>query len=167
MIILAAFFYCFLTIGIQIVIWNLKKPTNEINFLFLYLLLIPIFLSLPLILFQLINDKNLTLVLSDILLYFFFSYSFNAFYLITFTGIQENSPSLLLIHLIHINKKNNINDIKKDFKRIRLIEPRVIQLIRDGVVIERDNQLSLSTKGQRIYVLNVFFRKIFNVNITS
>ena len=163
MIILAAFLYCSITISIQIIIWNIHKPNNELKIILLYLIIFPIFLFLNINL-HLYNTK---LILQDIILYFLFAYSFNALYFITFFGIKYNSPSLLLVYLIHIDKNNNINHLKNNFIKTPFIEKRLSQLLKDGIVIKSGNQFLLTSRGEKIYRVTSFLKKIFNIQSTT
>ena len=160
MLITGCLFYYSALIFIQILIWNINKPKNEIKCLFIYLILFPLFS------FFLLMQIGHHLSITESIFYFFFTYSFNGFYFIIFYGIQDNSPSLLLINLIYKKKINDIKVIYKIFNNYPLIETRVTQLIKDEIVIKKDTKLQLTNRGYKIQKISQFFKKILKIEET-
>lgn len=160
MYILICIVYLISVLTIQYIIWRYFLPRKEIFFLLIYLFSFPFF-------FLLILNFSVDISIYEKLLMWIFMECFGAFYFITFFGIQEESPSLSLISIIHNEKIRNINEIEEKFKKIKFIENRLLQLESDNLVTKTNKQMySITSKGRFLVILSNKIRKILNISKT-
>jgi hypothetical protein len=72
-----------------------------------------------------------------------------ASYLIVFTGVEELSPSLLLINLMKKNPSKGIaySELVKEFEKFNFIDSRILGLCKGGVILIKGEKVELTTKG--------------------
>lgn len=70
-------------------------------------------------------------------------------YVIVFTGVEELSPSLLLINLLKKNPMDGkaYSELVQEFERFNLIDSRVLGLNKGGIIFIKGEKIELTTKG--------------------
>ena len=86
-------------------------------------------------------------------------------YLISFTAIEADSPSLVMVEMIREAGERGIapetlrNCIAKD----NLVVPRISDLVRDKMVINKHDHLLLASKGKLLSQLFKYQRRLFRM----
>ena len=86
-------------------------------------------------------------------------------YLISFTAIEADSPSLVMVEMIREAGERGIapetlrNSIAKD----NLVVPRISDLVRDKMVINKHDHLLLASKGKLLSQLFKYQRRLFRM----
>jgi hypothetical protein len=151
------FFSAFVT---HIVIWKIRLPLNEIRMLVILFLLYPLF---PFLFYHLICPKHY-LEFEPSLIIIFHTLA-SICYFITYTGIQEKSPSLVIFRAVQ--KKGSLGltyrDLMKNLMEESFIERRINFLLKEEYIFIKDRNLRLTNKGKRIVSLSNFILKIFSL----
>ena len=159
----SVFFVYFL---IHLIIWKLKVPKRQtialLKIFFLTLVLFVIFMIISSLSGQ-CNDyipKNM----SDYLHIFFLSLSLNLAYIITYTALEADSPSLVIILSIAEAGLNGIS--KKEFEQKMnndiLVNPRIKDLLLDKLVYLDSNIYKLTKKGILFISIFIIYRNLLN-----
>ncbi len=87
-----------------------------------------------------------------------FYFATMAAYIITYSAVEVDSPSLLVLLILQNDSDVTLKSIEEDLNDDVLMLPRVADLIRDGLLIQKDDRYYLTSKGRSMGQLFVFFR---------
>lgn len=156
-----------LAFSLHLIVWKVHIPERQIK------VLLQIFFGTSIIgLLSLWAVSNFIAVFSIYVPKFFSEYlhimlfltSLTLAYMITYSGIEVDSPSLVMIMLIANAGPNGLDE--KEFAKIMtddlLVKPRVKDLILDRMVYLDGNKYRLTPKGLLLAHIFIFYRKILN-----
>ena len=128
---------------LQILIFRVYNPIRQYLAIFL-IFTISLFISLAFVYMANVN-VNINALILLIVLYI----SLMVSYLIVFTGVEELSPSLLLINLIKKNPMDGstYSELVQEFERFNLIDSRILGLNKGGIIFIKGEKIELTTKG--------------------
>jgi hypothetical protein len=134
---------------IQIIIWRIKKPKNEylaILIIFNIIFFITIFLTIYL---------DWELLIFDWLHIIIIYYSLVFAYLIAYTSIEGDSPSIIIAIEVYNSKKKGVTveDLEKKITNKRFINPRIRALLDNNIVFEDNKKIFMSKKGHFSLIL--------------
>lgn len=88
--------------------------------------------------------------------------SFGVVYLILFTAVEADSPTLTLLELIAETGSRGIhsNELVRAMERHSYVQLRIDQMIADGMVVETPPGLRLAAQGQWLSSLVLFYRRL-------
>ena len=155
---------------LHIVIWRFSIPKNQrrrvLLIIFLSILILGMiiihFVDIRIGLFKINNPLLMVNIIHIVLLYMALTLA----YIVTYSGIEVDSPSLVIIHIISENDKEGIplsqlyNYLNDDI----LVKPRVDDLIKDDMAIKVDDKYFTTYKGANMARLFNLYRKILNVS---
>jgi hypothetical protein len=93
-----------------------------------------------------------------------FFISFTLSYVITYSAIEADSPSLVIVNLIHAAGENGLpeDDLKNYLTDDILVHPRIRDLYRDQLVFDENGKIFLTPKGKRFVRIFIFYRWLLN-----
>lgn len=141
------FVFAFILQLLVLRIFNPKKVIHSLFFIFF------VIVPLLIILYTVFNFKIL-------LLYYLIA----AAYIQTFPAIQADSPSLKIIDLIG-NSKDGLKkeEIINAFLEESLREERLRDLINEGLIVKKNEELILTKKGKFLAKTFILYRKILGL----
>jgi hypothetical protein len=137
-IFLLIFSLCF-----KILIWKFKKPQNEYKFSF-------IIFNLVFVTFFIVNFfLNSIIFYHDWIHIILLYYSCIFAYLIAYTSIEGESPSIVIASAVYNYKDEGLDllEIEKKITNEKFIYPRITSLVNNKLVYISENRLKISTKG--------------------
>jgi len=86
-------------------------------------------------------------------------------YLISFTAIEADSPSLLMVEMIREAGDRGVasEDLRNSIATDNLVVPRISDLVRDKMVINEHGRLLLASKGKLLSQLFKYQRRLFRM----
>lgn len=92
-----------------------------------------------------------------------------ACYLITYSGVEQTSPSLVIVRAIAAAGQNGCprQDLATLITEEQFVRPRLDALLRDGMVIPVDGGLILTRRGKRAAWLASQLSRAFNIRENS
>ena len=149
---------------IHLLIWRVRLPNKQTRSLLLIFFGALALWTIPLWLFPLLYSKiglpavTLTEYLHTIFLFISLTFA----YITTYSGIEVDSPSLVMVMIVKKAGRDGI--MKDDFENALtddiLVKPRVRDLVRDNMAYPVNNKYKITRKGVRIARLFIFYRKI-------
>ena len=144
---------------IHVIWWRLKVPRRQ------PLTLAMLFLSVAVLGFAAIYAADLFsggLPLPRLLLAFLLYGSGAVVYLIFFSAMEEDSPSLTLIRLISEAGPRGIHrdDLLRVVERHSYIKVRIDMMVSDGMAVETPTGLRLASQGLWLSRIVLFYRKL-------
>jgi hypothetical protein len=93
-----------------------------------------------------------------------FFISFTLSYIITYSAFEADSPSLVIVNLIHAAGKNGLPDdeLKNYLTDDILVYPRIRDLYRDQLIFDDKGKIFLTPKGKRFIRIFIFYRWLLN-----
>ena len=87
-------------------------------------------------------------------------------YLIIYTGIEDPSPSLILLQALEAAGDRGCprEDLAALFTEDRLVRPRLDELKQDGLVAAAGDGHALTPRGLRVVRVALFTTRIFRIN---
>lgn len=149
---------------IHLAVWKFRVPLRQTDAIFkifiLFLLLYVLILrSAPGISFFGIAPPQ---SLPDLLRMCIFYITAMSAYIITYSAVEANSPSLAIVLKIAVSGKDGLdkNKLKATMTDEELLLPRLNDLVRDGLAVFDDNRYRISGKGSLFISIFIFFRKL-------
>ncbi len=157
----------FIAFCLQLLIWKIRLPKRQTKvilyiFLMTYLISIISFLTFPgFTIFGISSPGKL----HEIIHLAFFLFSVLPAYIITYSAIEVDSPSLVIILKIAEMKKEGlpVNAIESILTDDILVKPRIADLLTDKMAYLNGDKLMLSPKGALMAKMFNFYRKIMNI----
>ena len=87
-----------------------------------------------------------------------FYFATMAAYIITYSAVEVDSPSLLVLLILQNDTNVTLKLLEEELNDDVLLSPRVADLIRDGLLIQKNDRYYLTDKGRGMGQLFVFFR---------
>ncbi|HBG48812.1 MAG TPA: hypothetical protein DDW90_04790 [Cyanobacteria bacterium UBA9971] len=146
----------------HILIWRVKKPKNEINFLFLLFIFLPLlFTGIILLINFFKNFTNNNLIFSTFLLYF----SLSCAYIQTYPAARANAPSLQIVYFVYKSGEKGLSqeEITNKFNLNNLVYERVEDLIKENFIYQQDNSILLTRKGEILANIFRIYRKLYGL----
>lgn len=81
-------------------------------------------------------------------------------YIISYSAIEADSPTLVMIRAIAAKDGLPEEELRKQASDDVLIIPRVMDLVRDGMVVQEENVYRLTSKGKRFISIFIAFRNL-------
>ena len=162
-----SFLFC-LAFLVHLIVWRIRLPkrqTKTLLYIFFGTLLIGLFMlwSAKFIL-QMMTLAPETL--SEYLHIFLFVASFTLAYMITYSALEADSPSLVMIMSIANAGPNGLP--KEQFEQLMtdemLVIPRIRDLLRDKIVYVEGKKYKLTTKGLVSAWIFIVYRHILNIS---
>jgi hypothetical protein len=93
-----------------------------------------------------------------------FFIAFTLSYIITYSAFEADSPSLVIVNLIHAAGENGMPDdeLKKYLTDDILVHPRILDLYRDQLIFDEKGKILLTPKGKRFVKVFIFHRWLLN-----
>lgn len=161
-IFLSSLLFFFLAFLIHLLIWRVRLPYKQSRSLLLsfYLTFVIASLFLPFIphgrVWSLLLPHDL-LELAHVLVIFT---SLTLAYLITYSALEADSPSLVMVNLIAQAMPEGLStlDLEKQLNDDLLIVPRIKDLLRDNLATLQGDKLVLTPQGRAFVQIFIFFR---------
>ena len=162
----------FISLIFHLVVWKLSMPRNQRR-----VLLIIFFFNLiiGLVLINIIDIKigsfisyaqpSLANTIHIILIYMGLTLA----YIVTYSGMEVDSPSLVIVNIIAANGKEGISleHLYESLNDDKLVKPRVNDLLRDDMAIKVNGKYFTTNKGANMARLFNFYRKLLNVSASG
>ena len=152
---------------IHLIIWKIRIPKHQTNVLLkiffgTYVLSNLSFWALDHMGYGILLDTPQTFLDHARALLFFTS--FTLAYVITYSALEVDSPSLVIINLI---SEAGSAGLETDalYSRLTddiLVKPRVNDLLRDNMAVMEDDRLRLTPKGRWFVGIFIFYRALLN-----
>lgn len=83
-------------------------------------------------------------------------------YLLTYTGIEADSPTLSIVAMLAKAGARGVSaaEMESFIRRRPFVRSRLLQLYRDGIVIERDGYMMSSGQVSLVLSLSEFYRRL-------
>jgi len=152
---------------VHLVIWRISLPRRQTRAL-QYLFFGALFIMLPAIWEVLCVVPSLRYLVpvrvAEYLHIFVFSTSLILAYIITYSAIEADSPSLLIVREVADAGRDGLKEekLKAELNNDFLIEPRLRDLIVDKMVYVHGDKYRLTSKGFLIAKIFVLSRKLLN-----
>jgi hypothetical protein len=152
--------------AVHVVWWRLKVPRRQ-----LFALLV-LFLVVAIAGFTTIHAVGLfpgQLPLPRFLLAVLLFGGVCVVYLVAFTAMEEDSPSLTLLRLISEAGSRGIHreELMRVVERHSFIKVRIDLMVADGMAVETPTGLRLGTQGLWLSSLVLFYRKLLGRNVVG
>jgi hypothetical protein len=156
---LSAFGLFAVALVVHLVWWRLKVPHRQ------SLTLVTLFLTIAVCGFALINATDLfsvQLAVPGLLLAILLFGSLCVLYLILFSALEADSPSLTLVWLIADAGRRGVHgdELMRAMEQHSYVQNRIDQMIRDGMAVETDAGLRLASQGFWLSSLVLLYRKM-------
>ena len=152
---------------LHVLIWKIRLPVRQTKVLlqvFFGVLLagIAIFYYLPPS-FEIFGMSAPRLI-SEIVQTIIYFVSFTLAYMITYSAIEADSPSLLMVMLISRKKKEGleIEIFEREMSDEILIKPRIKDLLLDKMLVYDGRRYQMTFKGRLMAKIFIFYRKLLN-----
>jgi len=157
----------FVAFFFQIIIWKIHIPerqTQALVILFFCILAIGLFFLAIISHLYRISNLPVPRAYSDYLHIALFFTSLTLAYMITYSAIEVESPSLLMILKISDMGTQGLDrkDLEETMNDELLIIPRVRDLLTDRMAYLEGEQYKLTRKGKVAAKIFIFYRKILN-----
>lgn len=130
---------------IHLFFWRIKRPKKQTSALLV--IFISVFISILVSsLLSLLPPLSLVEMVQTAVFYIPAMLAYICFY----SAIEENSPSVGLIELTKAKKKCVLSDYYSVINNEILVDSRLFSLIRDGLLIQNNEDYELTTKGLRV-----------------
>jgi hypothetical protein len=133
---------------IHVLVWRLGKVRKQMLWLFL------IFVGLPLFAFAAFPDQALAI---------FLTLCFSTAYVQMYPAAQAQSPSLVFLLFIHAHPGRARDELMKTFVSSRLLDDRIADLHRDGLITGETGQLRLRPFGRLLVKFYARFRTLMKL----
>jgi hypothetical protein len=169
-ILLLGTFIFFLALSLHLAIWRLclpKRHRKALLRIFLATFFVIIFVIWILSSRDLIPGIFRIHYFSEVIHTFIFVIAFTFSYIITYSAVEANSPSLAIIKTIAragdegLGKEKLLMMLNNDV----LIRPRLADLLTDGLVSITDGRYRLTSKGFLTARIFITYRKLLNLPI--
>lgn len=157
---------------IHLVVWRIRVPekqTKTLIYIFIFTLIIGFLISKIISLFIvsfIITGVDILHVTSmEVLHILVFVISLFMAYLITYSAIEADSPSFLMIMVISraggsgLNKKMLLEMMTDEV----LVIPRIKDLLRDGLIYLEEEKHKITHKGLLLVQIFIFYRRLLNL----
>ena len=147
---------------IQVIIWRIKVPERQTKcIIFINISVLMIFI-LFVYFFQLQN-----FFISNIYIFNFIIFHLITLmsYLITFSAIEADSPSLLILYLIYLKKTDGLllEELYKILNDQVLIHTRINDLYAGNMAYKSNDRISLTSKGKFMAFMFYQYRKLLKL----
>lgn len=155
-----------LSLAVHLAVWKLHLPKNQKRALLgIFLGVFFVALSGIWILSQFAGLAQVSPQSLEYLQIFIFYISMVLTYMVTFSAIEVDSPSLMIVQ--SITSKGSAGLDKEEFGRMMrddvLVLPRIKDLVDDGIVYLDSGKYKLAPKGVSIARLFIFYRKLMGI----
>lgn len=148
---------------IHIALWRIHVPRQQAGTLIAVILIVgflgsgPLFASWP---------DGIGLSGEKLLLAVGVFGSLAAIYLILFSAIEADSPTLTILNVIHASGSQGISEDKLQLamSQYSYVQLRFNQLLQDGMVIETPHGLQLQSRGRLLSSFVLFYRRLLHRN---
>jgi hypothetical protein len=91
--------------------------------------------------------------------------SFASAYIITYSAIEADSPTLVLVRTIAAAGAKGLGDaeLQTEASDDVLVKPRIADLVRDGLLSVDQQHYQLTKKGRRFVAIFIFYRRLLSV----
>ncbi|MBF0351769.1 MAG: hypothetical protein HQM11_12120 [SAR324 cluster bacterium] len=161
------FLICFALFS-HLLIWKIRLPVRQTRALLA--IFFGTFLSGLIINYVLVHTNNTALIpyllssLPEYLEVFLFGTALTLSYVITYSALEADSPTIVMIFAIYKSGSEGIE--KSKFEQIMndeiLIDSRIADLVRDKMVHIQGGRYQLTPKGKRFAQLFTLIRKLMN-----
>ena len=163
MILISAFFLLFISFVVHVVWWRIKVPTNTTR-VFLFIFTIVLIMGLMLMqLLELINSYSW----HDFMRFFLLYAGSALVYIILYSAIEQQSPTLALIDCIsqHGEEGSDEESLKKIINPDKEIEARLLVMRNGRWLQSHDNIWRLTPTGKRIAYLFDYAAVLFGLSL--
>jgi len=89
-------------------------------------------------------------------------------YFITYTGIEETSPSLTILRALERSGEEGCDKemLRHEFSRQHFVARRLNSLVREGLIVPSGDGHVVNKRGLRVARLSAFLGRIFNIHET-
>lgn len=145
-----------LALFIQLAIWKIKTPKNQVATL--SLIFFSVFILGMIFCSHLFALQSLPEYLQAIFAYA----SLFLAYLITFSAIEVDSPSMLIINIINMAKERGVTreQLISAMSNDRLLKPRLIELNKARLIYKDKQKYKISFLGSAFIRLFIFYRNM-------
>jgi len=153
----------------HIVIWRFFLPNNHRRGLLIIFL---VFLILGLISIHFVDIHigsikiRTPLLMVEIIHIVLLYVGLTLAYIVTYSGLEVDSPSLVIVNIISENFKEGISleHLYETLPDEMLVKPRVDDLLKDNMAIKVNDKYFTTHKGANMARLFNFYRKLLNVS---
>ena len=149
------------TLVIHVVMWRIRVPRQQAATL-IFLILVAGFVGTAVLFTSRFQGLD---GLKPLLAIGVFG-SLSAIYLILFSSLEADSPTLTILNLVHASGAQGIEegDLRTAMARQSYVRKRINQLLQDGMVIEVSDRLRLQPRGQLFCKFVLYYRKLLRRN---
>ena len=152
-ILLYGLFLFILAFGIHLIIWKVHLPQHQSKAI-MWIFLGTFFLGVPF--------TPLVHSFFELVHVFLLFLSLTLAYLITYSAMEADSPSLVIIRKIAEAMPSGLakQDLERELTDDILILPRIKDLLRDNLVVANGEKLQLTPQGRTLIKIFVIFRAL-------
>jgi hypothetical protein len=157
--------FFFLSLTVHVGVWRLRLPKHHTRALLLIFALVPV-VGAGVLLMMGRNPGWPGLQLADVPGMALFYLGATACYLITYAGVEEVSPSLLIIRALEAAPAKGCtrDELAALITKERFVLPRLRALQRDGLLAPADTGAALTARGLRAARVATRLAQIFNLH---
>lgn len=163
---IGCFLFCF-AILFHLVIWKIRLPKKQLaSLLKVFCAIFISWISLSIIfIFNMISFK-FTLRLSEILHISLFYISLSLSYVIAYSTIEADSPSLRINMILAEKGEKGIGkqELLKALNMEQFFASRIGRLVDDKMIKEIEGKYEIDTKGVVLMNIILYYRKILNIS---
>lgn len=154
---LASFLIAFL---VHIFVWRIRPPGNHMKVLF------EIFLGVIAIGLFILWRFGEFQSGYDYIQAFFLSFSLGMAYMVTYPALVIDSPSFVIVKIIDEAGTKGLSQerLRRLFTDVPLLKPRLVDLIRGGMVSQDGEIYRLTPKGVLLVRIFISYRKLLNAS---
>jgi len=144
---------------LQAVVWRIALPRRQtIAIILLHSILTVIFSSA-------FFFYEFSITIPETIVFIMLHYAALMSYLITFSAVAADSPSLVILYMLHKNKNGiSLIELSDCLDNSVLLLPRINDLVNDKMLIINEDVLSLTRKGARMARLFCVYRNIMHIH---
>lgn len=161
--------YGLITFGIclciHILLWRLKRPSNDASKLFIIFIIIPVILTVFLLALPDNSPARMSLSPLDIIAVLFLHVALSAAYIASYPAAQASSPSLEIILVVAsvMPEGAKREDLIKYFDDKKLVSNRFEDLVNLKLATEKDGVFVMTPAAKIITGFFVLFRKMLGL----
>jgi len=154
-----------LSFAVHVLVWRVRLPKNHTRALILIFALVPLGAALALVLAQPSLGRPV-LALADLPGIALFYAGATGCYLIVYTGVEEDSPSVLIVRALESAAERGCSraELSALVAPERFVQARFSALERDRFVAAAGTGNRLTAPGLRVARLSTWLARIFNLD---
>lgn len=167
LVVLYGFIGFLVCLCLHILIWQLRRPSNDALMLFVVFIIIPVIIFIPVLILSGSNARFMSLLPVEIVAVLFLHLSLSVAYIASYPAAQASSPTLeiLLIAASAMPEGLTRKDIIRYFDDAKLLSQRFQDLLNLKLMVEGRGTFVLTPTARFIIRFFVLFRRMLGLQI--